>query len=86
MSSRFYKLAYFTNKKPVNAVINLYAISRIEHCENVVRILFLSSGLVDEPQYLVLTTTTETESAEIYAGIENAMNPVNKQSDETKLA
>ena len=78
-TSRFYKLTYFINEKRVNTVINLYAISRIEHCGNMVQIVFQThSGLISKPQYLELTTTTEAQSAEIYAGIETAMNPINK--------
>jgi hypothetical protein len=81
-TSRFYKLTYLINEKRVNTVINLYAISRIEHCEKEVKIIFQthSAGLIINPRtVLELTSKTETHSAEIYAGIVNAMNPINAQ-------
>jgi hypothetical protein len=81
-TSRFYKLSYLINEKRVNSVINLYAISRVEHCENAVQLIFQthSAGFIINPRtVLELTYKTETQSAEMYADIVNAMNPINAQ-------
>ena len=77
MASRFYKLTYNTNNKLVHAVINLYTVSRIERCEKNIRIVF-NSSVFDKPQVIYLTCETDKECDEMYAGIENAMNPINK--------
>ena len=80
MASRFYKLSFNRNNKPVNAIINLYAVTRIERCDNIVKIMFNHShwSACRTPQFLELVSETEVESEEIYNGIENAMNPINK--------
>jgi hypothetical protein len=82
MASRFYKLTYYSDKKLTHAVINLFAVARMERCEKAVKIIFTCSpASVTAPiqtQYLHLIADTEKECEEIYNGIENAMNLTNK--------